>query len=191
AATQALTAARSPSAGEARRLAQRRAFSGDAAQARTVEEGLDPCDPWRGALAGVRSNHAAILFVQSAPNAEPAPPRLPTSMRSQPNHFGRLTPPRTSRVAWRQGFQGSKQHLALTAPPRAPEHNGQKCRDAAPPGRCSSIPEPQVTQSAGWFYLALMHRPAIARGDGEPAAATGENSFPLPVAAVPSRSCRK
>lgn len=35
------------------------------------------------------------------------------------------------------------------------------------------------TQSEAWFYLALMHRPAIARGDGGPGAATGENSFPL------------
>jgi hypothetical protein len=29
-------------------------------------------------------------------------------------------------VAWRQGPQGSKQHLALQPPPRAPELNGQE-----------------------------------------------------------------
>jgi transposase len=28
--------------------------------ARIVDEGSDPCDPWRGALAGVRSHHAAV-----------------------------------------------------------------------------------------------------------------------------------
>jgi transposase len=28
--------------------------------ARIVEEGSDHCDPWRGALAGVRSHHAAV-----------------------------------------------------------------------------------------------------------------------------------
>jgi DDE superfamily endonuclease len=37
----------------------------------------------------------------------------------------RYSPPRSSRVAWRQGPQGSKQHLALAAP-AAPELNGQE-----------------------------------------------------------------
>ena len=44
-------------------------FSGSAAQAQRQAQGLsrpnrrggsDPCDPWRGALAGVRSHHAAV-----------------------------------------------------------------------------------------------------------------------------------
>src|SRR5262249_39085742 len=44
-------------------------FSGSAAQAQLQAQGLsrphrrggsDPCDPWRGALAGVRSHHAAV-----------------------------------------------------------------------------------------------------------------------------------
>jgi hypothetical protein len=38
----------------------------------------------------------------------------------------------------------------------------------------------QVTQS--WYYLALMHQPAMAGGGGEPTAATGEN--------LPWRLCR-
>src|SRR5438552_4197997 len=39
-------------------------------------------------------------------------------MRSQPKSLGRsrYSPPRSSRLAWRQGPQGSKQHLALAAP---------------------------------------------------------------------------
>src|SRR5262245_5554549 len=39
-------------------------------------------------------------------------------MRRNQNHAGRsrYSPPRSSRLAWRQGPQGSKQHLALTAP---------------------------------------------------------------------------
>jgi hypothetical protein len=46
-------------------------FSGNAAQAQRHAQGLsrpnrrggsDPCDPWRSALAGVRSDHAARLF---------------------------------------------------------------------------------------------------------------------------------
>jgi hypothetical protein len=41
-----------------------------------------------------------------------------TSMRSQTKSLQALThsPPRSSRMAWRQGAQGSKQHLALAAP---------------------------------------------------------------------------
>ena len=44
-------------AGEVRRLAQR---AKDAAHTRPFLPDLwsDPCDPWRGALAGVRSDHA-------------------------------------------------------------------------------------------------------------------------------------
>src|SRR5262245_21100673 len=39
-------------------------------------------------------------------------------MRRNQNHSGRsrYSPPRSSRLAWRQGPQGSKQHLALAAP---------------------------------------------------------------------------
>src|SRR2546427_9811178 len=41
-------------------------------------------------------------------------------MRSQAKTLRRLpnSPPRSSRLAWRQGPQGSKQHLALAAPPK-------------------------------------------------------------------------
>jgi hypothetical protein len=50
----------------------------------------------------------------------------------------------------------------------------------------AAIGRPQVTQSEGWFYLALMHRPvgadmhrpAIARGGDEPTAATGKTPSP-------------
>src|SRR5262245_35074908 len=39
-------------------------------------------------------------------------------MRRNQNHSGRsrYSPPRSSRLAWRQGPQGSEQHLALAAP---------------------------------------------------------------------------
>jgi len=63
---------------------------------------------------------------RSAPNAEPAlpsccRPATPklcsfTSKRSQPTGRSRYSPPGSSRVAWRQGPQGSKQHFALAAP---------------------------------------------------------------------------
>src|SRR5262245_23417685 len=76
----------------------------------------------------IKGPNRPTCSVRSAPNAEPAPPSCCrpatpklcsfTSMRSQPKSLRarRHSPPRSSRLAWRQGPQGSKQHLALTAP---------------------------------------------------------------------------
>src|SRR6476660_2760284 len=76
----------------------------------------------------IKGPNRPICSVRSAPNAEPAPPSCCrpatpklcsfTSMRSNQNHSwrSRYSPPRSSRLAWRQGPPGSKQHLALAAP---------------------------------------------------------------------------
>ena len=87
-------------------------------------------------IAGPGKAHAPVLPMingpnrptcsgRSAPNAEPAlpsccRPATPklcsfTSKRSQPTGRSRYSPPGSSRVAWRQGPQGSKQHFALAA----------------------------------------------------------------------------
>src|SRR6516165_10354835 len=75
----------------------------------------------------IKGPNRPTCSVRSAPNAEPAPlsccrPATPklcsfTSMRSHQDRSGRsrYCPPRSSRMAWRQGPQGSKQHLALAA----------------------------------------------------------------------------
>src|SRR5215471_14769849 len=75
----------------------------------------------------IKGPNRPTCSVRSAPNAEPAPPSCCrsatpklcsfTSVRSQPKSRwrSRYSPPRSSRVAWRQGPQGSKQHLALAA----------------------------------------------------------------------------
>src|SRR5262249_45519684 len=80
-------------------------------------------------LPTIKGPNRPICSVRSAPNAEPAPPSCCqpailklcsfTLMRSQPKSLRALTycSPRSSRVAWRQGPQGSKQHLALAASP--------------------------------------------------------------------------
>src|SRR5262252_5868120 len=76
----------------------------------------------------IKGPNRPICSVRSAPNAEPAPPSCCrpatpklcnyTSMRSQPKSLQALTLFSSSirPVAWRQGPQGSKQHLALAAP---------------------------------------------------------------------------
>src|SRR5262245_11239383 len=75
----------------------------------------------------IKGPNRPTCSVRSAPNAEPAPSSCCrpataklcsfTSMRSQPKSLRalRYSPPRSSRLAWRQGPQGSKQHLALAA----------------------------------------------------------------------------